>query len=72
MGRESLSMIHGAARKLVRECLRSGWTLSHGKHKKLRSPDGKLVVISSSSSDQNAERNIVRDIQRIIDKETGK
>lgn len=50
---------------LVKELLASGWSLVRGrKHTKLRSPSGKLVVISSSPSDYRTYKATLADIRR--------
>lgn len=51
------------ARKVVREALREGFTLITGrKHAKLRSPSGRIIALSSSPSDVNAAKNLVKQI----------
>jgi hypothetical protein len=52
------------ARAAVKAALRAGFQLEHGRHPKLRCPDGHAIPMSTSASDGNAAKNIVRDIQR--------
>lgn len=55
--------------KLIKEMCEKGWTATRGKHVKLRSPHGNMVVISLSPSCCYALKNIQGDIRRIEKKE---
>ncbi|MEV2238799.1 hypothetical protein [Micromonospora sp. NPDC049891] len=67
----AFSHSRGDHRDLIRDLVRSGWIYTPGRkgnHGKLRSPQGRLVVIANSASDHRALKNtvsIIRRIQRI-------
>lgn len=42
-----------------------GWTVSYGRHLKLRSPGGRLVSTSISPSCRHVANQVARDINRI-------
>lgn len=50
---------------MVAEALRRGWTLERGKkHVKLRSPEGRLVVLAHSCSDFQAVHQVRQNFRR--------
>jgi len=59
-------MSKGPLRDEVGRLLRLGWTDETGKkHVKLRSPDGRLVILPSTPSDTRAWRNAVAKLRRV-------
>lgn len=50
----------------LRELTRAGWSLERtGKHRVLRSPDGKSLVVSQTASDRRAMLNIRTQVRRL-------
>lgn len=50
----------------IRLRLQDGWSIDmRGRHLKLRSPKGALVIISRSPSDHRAIRNILSDLRKV-------
>ena len=54
--------------RVIRDCERSGLRYEPGrKHAKLRDPKtGRAISISSTPSDRNAHRNVLRDVRRYL------
>jgi hypothetical protein len=58
--------------RLVAQLVRTGWNYSHGRHGKLRNPEGTgFVTIPSTPSDFRVLQNIQRDIRRIESMRSG-
>lgn len=51
--------------ELIKEKKKQGWTVTYGKHLKLRSPKGRLVSTSLSPSCTHAFNQAARDIAKI-------
>jgi predicted RNA binding protein YcfA (HicA-like mRNA interferase family) len=56
--------------KLILNLLKRGWGfVKSKKHLKLKTPNGKIVVVSRTPSDRRAYQNFLSDIGRINEKE---
>lgn len=51
--------------ELIKEKKKQGWTVTYGKHLKLRSPKGRLVSTSLSPSCAHAFNQVARDIAKV-------
>lgn len=59
--------MHKDIKKIMREAERQGWRIVHGgKHIKAYPPDPSqsMVTVSSTASDRNAVKSILRDLRR--------